>query len=291
MSGDRLASDLHGKVAIVSGAGDPEGIGAASARALGLAGAKLLLADLPSSNVEKTVELLRAEGLDVSSAHVDISEEVQVAALLDLARREFGRLDILDNNASVTGVQHDLLIGDMDVDIWDRAMRVNARGTMLMCKHALPLLIDSGGGSIINISSGTAQAGDNYASAYAASKGAINTLTKYVATQYGHKGIRCNAIAPGLIMTPVLDKSMPMPMQDVFRSHSLTGRLGTARDIAEMVAFLASDRAQFMTGQIVQVDGGIYAHVPTVPGVAALFNRQENAPQSSTQEAGELPMS
>lgn len=277
MSEGNPVRDLEGKVAIVSGAGDPDGIGAASARALGRAGARLLLVDLPGSAVGGTVEMLSAEGLDVRSTAVDIAEEAQVAALFDLVRRDFGRLDILDNNASVTGVRDDLLVADMDVEVWDRAMRVNARGTMLMCKHALPLLVESGGGAIVNISSGTAQAGDNYATAYATSKGAINTLTKYVATQYGSKGIRCNAVAPGLIMTPVLDKSMPMPMQDVFRSHSLTGALGTASDIAEMVAFLASDRARFITGQIIQVDGGIYAHIPTVPQVNALFSGQDSS--------------
>lgn len=264
--------DLAGKVALVTGAGNPLGIGLATARALAVAGARVVLADVAGSPVEEGAATLSAEGMDASARTVDISDEAQVRALIESVRDSHGRLDILDNNAATQGHEGDRLVGDMDVDLWDRIMAVNARGTMLMCKHALPLMIASGGGSIVNISSGTAQAGDFYATAYASTKGAINTLTKYVATQYGAQGIRCNAIAPGLIMTAALHTAMPPAMQEVFRLHSLTGQLGRPENIADMVVFLASDRAGFITGQIMPVDGGIYAHIPTVPAVNALFS-------------------
>ena len=265
------SGDLAGKVAIVTGSGNPDGIGAATARALGAAGARVVLADVAASRVIEAAAALAAEGLDVAARVADISSEDDVRALIEFVTASYGRLDILDNNAASQGHAADAYITEMDVALWDHIMGVNARGTMLMCKHALPLMIAGGGGSIINISSGTAQAGDMYATAYACSKGAINTFTKYVATQYGSQGIRCNAVAPGIIMTPALKNGLPVPMQEVFRDHSLTGVLGQPSDIADMVVYLASDRARFITGQIVAVDGGIYAHIPTVPAVKALF--------------------
>jgi NAD(P)-dependent dehydrogenase (short-subunit alcohol dehydrogenase family) len=190
---------------------------------------------------------------------------------MEFTRKTFGRLDVLDNNAASQGHRDDALVGEMTVELWDKVFSVNARGAMLMCKHALPMMIEGGGGSIINISSGTAQAGDMFSTAYAATKGAINTLTKYVAVQYGAQGVRCNAVAPGLVITPMLASAMPEPMQAIFRGHSLTGKLGQPQDIAEMVAFLASDRSRFITGQVIPVDGGIFAHIPTVPEVGSLF--------------------
>lgn len=263
--------DLDGKIAIVTGSGNPQGIGVATVRALCAAGARVVMADLASGPLEETAGMLRGEGCDVATFAVDIADEEQVKALIDFTRSTFGRLDILDNNAACQANAGDQEVMAMDVALWDKVMGVNARGTMLMCKHALPLMIGGGGGSIINISSGTAQAGDFYATAYASSKGAINTLTKYVATQYGGKGIRCNAVSPGLIMTSALEGAMPLPMQDIFRRHSVTEKLGRPEDIADMVVFLASDRARFISGQVFPVDGGIYAHVPTTVQVADMM--------------------
>jgi NAD(P)-dependent dehydrogenase (short-subunit alcohol dehydrogenase family) len=269
----RAAADLEGKVALVTGAGSLRGIGVAAARVLASAGAHIVIADLAKSDIAGTAETLRAEGIDVVARTLDIAQEEQVRALFGWISETYGRLDIVDNNAANQANPTDMLVSDMDVELWDKIMGVNARGTMLMCKHALPLMIAGGGGSIINMSSGTSLAGDFFATAYACSKGAINTLTHYVATQYGQQGVRCNAIASGLIMTGALEGAMPLPMQEIFRGHSLTGQLGTPVDIAEMVGFLASPRARFVTGQIISVDGGIYAHIPTVPQVKALFDQ------------------
>ena len=125
------------------------------------------------------------------------------------------------------GSAEDREVTSMPVELWDHIMAVNARGTMLACKHALPLMIAGGGGSIINISSGTSTAGDFFATAYAASKGAINTFTRYVATQYGSAGIRCNALVLGLIATPVLRAMMPEPLREIFREKK-SDRAGSA---------------------------------------------------------------
>ncbi|MBB5684814.1 SDR family NAD(P)-dependent oxidoreductase [Sphingobium boeckii] len=263
-------ADLEGKVAIVTGAGGAGGIGAVTAHVLANAGAKVVIADLPGSNLLETALALSDQGLAIKACFADISSEEQVKALIAFTKDTFGRIDILDNNAAVQNHQEDVLVGDMNAAFWDRVFGINARGTMLMCKHTLPVMIEGGGGSIVNISSGTAQGGDFFATAYACTKGAINTLTRYVAVQYGSRGIRCNAIAPGLIATPLVNALLPDPVRAIFQAHSLTGKLGRPEDIAEMVAFLGSSRSQFITGQVLPVDGGIFAHVPTIVEVAAL---------------------
>jgi NAD(P)-dependent dehydrogenase (short-subunit alcohol dehydrogenase family) len=182
----------------------------------------------------------------------------------------FGRLDILDNNAAMKGLREDRDVLTMESALWDSVMATNVRGTMLMCKYALPALIASGGGSIVNISSGTSLAGDIVQTAYAVSKGAINTLTRYVATQYGAQGVRCNALLVGSVVTPAMQRALPEPLREVITAHKLSGRLGMPQDIAEAVSFLASDRASWVTGQTWSVDGGYFAHLPTTPQLTAL---------------------
>ena len=262
---------LSGRVAIVTGAGGEGGIGVCTARLLAQLGARVVLADLATSRLEQTAASLSKEGHDVSHHATDISDEPSVAALMRFTRQKYGRLDILDNNAASQGQPEDREVASLSVELWDHIMGVNARGTMLACKHALPVMLDGGGGSIINISSGTSVAGDFFATAYAASKGAINTLTRYVATQYGSQGIRCNALVLGLIDTPVLKSVMPEPLREIFRENKLVGRLGAPQDVAEMVAFLGSDRSRFITGQLLPVDGGFYAHTPTTAPVRSLL--------------------
>jgi NAD(P)-dependent dehydrogenase (short-subunit alcohol dehydrogenase family) len=263
--------ELRGRVALVTGAGGEGGIGAYTARLLAQAGARVVLADLASSELEQTASSLQSDGYEVAHCVADISDERSVESLMRFTQRTYGRLDILDNNAASQGQPEDRDVASMSVELWDHIMGVNARGTMLACKHALPLMIAGGGGSIINISSGTSTAGDFFATAYAASKGAINTFTRYVATQYGSRGIRCNALVLGLIATPVLKAVMPEPLREIFRDNKLTGRLGEPRDVAEMVVFLASDRSAFITGQLLPVDGGFYAHTPTTVPMNALL--------------------
>jgi NAD(P)-dependent dehydrogenase (short-subunit alcohol dehydrogenase family) len=267
--------ELEGKVAIVTGAANAGGIGAETAKVLAAAGASVVMADLATTQLTVTAGALAAQGLNVAHCAADISDERSVEALMRFTQQKYGHLDILDNNAASQGQAEDRDVLSMSVKLWDQIMSVNARGTMLMCKHALPLMIAGGGGSIINISSGTSSAGDFFATAYAASKGAVNTFTKYVATQYGPQGIRCNALILGLIMTSTLEATLPPPMREVFRQHKLVQRLGTPHDVAQMVAFLASDRAAFTTGQLLPVDGGFYAHTPTTVAIAEMFAKMK----------------
>src|SRR2546423_501782 len=229
---------LDGRLAI--GTGGAGGIGAVTGRLLAEAGARVVLADLPGTDV--TAKAKEAGSPDRAIAgEVDISSQDSVKALIDFTVRTFGRLDIVHNNAALTGLPGDLDVLSMTTEVWDTVFGVNARGAMLMCKHAIPAMADSGGGSIINMSSGMAAMADLMATAYACSKGAINTLTLYVATQYGDRGIRCNTVSPGVVMTAKLEQVMPDHVQQVFSEHNLVGRLGAPRDVAELVTFLASD--------------------------------------------------
>lgn len=263
--------NMEGKVAIVTGACG--GIGKVTARLLVESGARVVLADLPGTPLAETAAEAgpadRAVGCEV-----DISDEESVRALIATTVAGFGGLDIVHNNAALGGLPADLDVLAMTADTWDAVFAVNARGDMLMCKHSIPAMIERGGGSIINMSSGTAVAADVTATAYACSKGAINTLTLYVATQYGDRGIRCNTISPGLVRTPTLDRVMPAPVREVFAQHKLVGRIGEPEDIAELVCFLGSDAASYITGANFDIDGGFRAHVPTLVDIRRMLGQQ-----------------
>jgi NAD(P)-dependent dehydrogenase (short-subunit alcohol dehydrogenase family) len=263
-----IKDTLQGKVAFISGGAGA--IGSATAQRLAQDGARVVIGDLAAANARQVAEEFQRQGLDVEALELDLEQEESIRAAVESIAGKYGRLDILDNNAALKGLKDDRGVIGMSSDLWDRIMAVNARGTMLMCKYALPVMIAGGGGSIVNISSGTSVAGDQYATAYAVSKGAINTLTYYVAAQHGHQGIRCNGLLVGSVVTPAMQRVLPEAMRDILRAHKLVGRLGQPQDIAEVVAFLASDRSAWITGQLWSIDGGFFAHIPTMPQFAQL---------------------
>lgn len=260
--------ELQGKTAIVTGA--VRGIGLETVKLLAASGANVVLAGNAGTPLEEALATAKEWG-NVLGYNVDISDESSVKGLLQFTLDHFDRLDILDNNAALQGLPEDVDLLSMSTDVWDRVFAVNARGTMLMCKHAVDAMLKTGGGSIINISSGTATAGQMYSTAYACSKGAIQTLTRYIATQYGEQGIRCNAIAVGLVQTEKLAAGLPKPFQDMIVENKLIRRLGTGEDVAQMVLFLASDKASWITGQVYPVDGGFFAHAPHLQGERTLM--------------------
>jgi len=258
-------TSFEGKVGIVTGAAS--GIGRATAELLARSGASIVVADLVEAGAQAVAEeIVRAGGQAVGHA-VDVSEEAAVSGMVQRAVDEFGGVDILHNNAAAIGKAapgRDQDIANIDVEVWDRTMAVNLRGVMLGCKHAIPRMLERGGGAIINTTTGSAQRGDVTNPSYAISKGGVDTLTYYVAAQYGKKGIRCNAIAPGLILTHPVENFGGQKYVDMLEEHHLTPRVGKAEDIAEAVRFLASDAAGFITGQVINVDGGILSHAPTI---------------------------
>jgi NAD(P)-dependent dehydrogenase (short-subunit alcohol dehydrogenase family) len=263
--------DLDGKVALVVGCGVPGGIGEASARALAEAGAKVVLSDLPSSPLEGVDKQLSDDGLDVAHHDVDLFYEDSIRDLVEFTLATYGRIDVLDNNAAATHlVAPDRDVPTMSVELWDEILAVNLRGPMLVCKHTIPVMVEQGGGSIVNISSGKALAGDLDEPAYSASKAGLNSLTRTIAATHGKQGIRCNTISTGVILTSLMKQVVPEAMEAALLDSVLVPQLGEPVDMANMVVFLASDRARYITGQVIQVDGGILDYVPVVIAVRQL---------------------
>jgi NAD(P)-dependent dehydrogenase (short-subunit alcohol dehydrogenase family) len=252
---------VEGKVAIVTGAAS--GIGRATAERLAEEGARVVVADINAAGAAAVAAAMgagRAIGVEV-----DVSDEDQVRAMVDAAVSTFGGLHILHNNAAITSAAHMARDGDvtgMDVVVLDATLSVILRGAVLGCKHAVPRMIASGGGSIINTSSNSSLGGDLVLTAYTVAKGGINALTRSVATAYGKQGVRCNAISPGTIMTPSVVSNVPVQVQEIMERNTLVPRLGQPSDVANLVLFLASDESGYITGQVIVIDGGTLAHLP-----------------------------
>ena len=254
---------LAGKVAIVTGAAS--GIGRATALRMAREGAAVVVADLNGAGADAVAKEIAAAGGKAIGQPADVSDEASVVAMIAAAAKHFGGLDILHNTPAASDpalMSRDGDIAELDVAVFDRTIAVNLRGPLLGCKHAIPRLLARGGGAIVNTSSAAALVGDPIRTAYGASKAGLDSLTRYVATQYGKRGIRCNSIAPGVIATPALAANVPPEMIAIYERSHLTPRLGKPEDIAAAVVFLASDDAAFITGQTLSVDGGLLAHHP-----------------------------
>jgi NAD(P)-dependent dehydrogenase (short-subunit alcohol dehydrogenase family) len=194
----------------------------------------------------------------------DAADPASVEALIETTVAHFGRLDILHNNAAMTDpAKHpfDTDAVTIPIEIWDEIIDINLRGYLLGCKYAIPHMVRGGGGSIVNTASNSGTAGDLARIAYGSSKGAIITMTKYIATQHGRQNIRCNSVAPGVVLTEALDKTAP-GLKEIIKRHVLTPEFGTPDDIAALVAFLASDESRYITGENISISGGGLSHQP-----------------------------
>jgi NAD(P)-dependent dehydrogenase (short-subunit alcohol dehydrogenase family) len=250
---------LEGKVAVVTGGGGR--IGAASARRFAREGAQVVIGDLSIAAAQRVADDIGENALPVA---FDAGEPDSIAALIASAVDRYGRLDVLMNTAALLDLAflgQDTNVVDTTVETWDKTMQVNLRGYMVACKHAIPHMRAVGGGSIINTSSNAAIAGDTSRVAYGASKGAIKTMTQYIATQHGRENIRCNTILPGLILDPELERKLGA-FAKLNSRHVLLPRHGNADDVAGLAAFFASDDSSFITGQAISCDGGMLSHQP-----------------------------
>ncbi len=252
---------IDGRVAIVTGSAS--GIGRASALTLAGYGASVVVADINLAGAQETVGLIEETGGSALAVEADISSEGSIKAMVDAAVDRFGVLHLLHNNAAdVVIIQRDGDVVNMDVEVWDRTMAVNLRGPMLGCKHAIPHMIAAGGGAIVTTSSTSGQFGDLSRAAYGVSKSGIDSLTRYVATLYGKQNIRANAVAPGVVKTPALTANVAPEELALFERNHVTPGIGEPEHIAGVVAFLLSDAAAYITGQVVNVDGGLTMHTP-----------------------------
>lgn len=258
---------LKNKIAVVTAAGS--GIGRASASIMAARGARVIVSDLRLEAAEETVAGVKAAGGEAHAMRVDAGEPAEIRAAIAEAVSRYGGLDILHNNAALLDIEygkkdHNLLT--VDVEAWDRFMAVNLRSVMVGCQAAIPEMIKRGGGSIINTSSILGMRGDMQLPAYSASKAAIIGLSRQIAASFGKDRIRCNAVAPGVILTPLVYQFLPDELRDLNIDAASTPYLGEAEDIGATVAFLASDDARFLTGQVIAVDGGATTQLGTVAG-------------------------
>ena len=251
---------LDSKVGIVTGSAS--GIGRATAIRMAAEGASVVVADINVAGARDTVHTIKAGGGKAIAHEADIASEPSVKSMVEAAVDSFGRLDLLHNNAAnVFVVPNDLDVLTTDLETWDATFATNVRGTFLCCKHSLPHMLESGG-AIVNMSSNAGQMGDLLRVAYGVSKAGVESLTRYVATMYGKQGVRCNAVSPGVVATPALVANVSEVELAMFADHHLTPYIADPTDIAAVVVFLMSNEARFITGQVVNVDGGMLAHTP-----------------------------
>jgi len=245
---------LSGKVGLVTGGG--MGIGRAICLAFAREGANVVVADFNPERSAETVQLIRDSGGDGLFVQADVSDEAQVKGMVATAVDHYGRLDIACNSAAVSRGSGPIHL--FEKSVFDDTLNMCLSNTWLCQKYELSAMLEQGVGSIVNISSNASLRGQVYNTAYAAAKAGVNILTQSSAAEYGSKGIRINAVSPGVVRTPGVEKyfaEQPKIAEGLKRA-AVMNRLGEPEEIAEAVVFLCSDRASFITGQILSVDGG-----------------------------------
>ena len=267
--------DFEGQVAIVTGAA--RGIGESTALLLAKRGAAVAVVDKNLEGARDVVSRIEQTGSRGIAIQADVASIDDIQRSVETTVSTFGRLDILVNNASdiAETILQDRDVVSTDLELWDHSYEVNLRAPAAMCKFAIPHMVETGAGAIVNLSSVNGMAGDVTRVAYAATKAGLIMLSKSVATQFGPQGIRCNAVCPGLVLTPtaadhedylkIVEQSILLPMR------------GEPIDLANLIVFLVSDDARYITGQSIAADGGLMSHMPYHAQVRAAAAQAENS--------------
>jgi NAD(P)-dependent dehydrogenase (short-subunit alcohol dehydrogenase family) len=246
---------FDGKVAIVTGGAS--GIGYACALTFARGGAKVVVADMDQEGGNRAVAEIKAAGGDAIFTRTDVSRPDAVEAMVAAAIESFGRLDIAVNNAGIGGEAAP--VGDYTIEGWNRVININLTGVFYCMRYEIPRMLETGGGVIVNMASILGTVGFAMSSAYVAAKHGVLGLTKTAALEYAKQGIRVNSVGPGFIMTPLISSAMDEATQAMISGMHPLGRMGEAQEVADLVIFLCSDQASFMTGGYYLVDGGFTA--------------------------------
>ena len=259
---------LDGQVAVITGAA--QGLGAICGRVLAELGAKVVLLDVNADLLEQVATELKTYSDDVLSLTCDVSDEASVNAAVAATRQRFGRCDLLVNNA---GIINWTPLYDLELADWERVLRVNLTGSFLCTKYFGRLMIDAGRGSIVNINSVAASSPEAGAGAYSASKGGTLLLTQQTAVEFGPLGVRANSVSPGMMRTPMAERFLSDPETYKGRVAMVPSRrIGTAEEVAQVIAFLGMDASSYINGQNIEVDGGLMRSMIKMiprPGVRA----------------------
>ncbi len=253
---------LANKVALITGASS--GIGKATAERFVREGAKVMIADRNVEAAEKLVQHLKDNEFYAECVKFEAGDIRSARRVVEKTIEAFGRIDIVVNNVGGSDLSRDLCTENLDITYFDEVMNLNLRSMIAVAQAAIPQMRANGGGAIVNVASIGGLLGNQTGTLYGVSKAGVINLTRYIATQFGRFNIRCNAVAPGLVLTPAATGNLTPEDRDKFLRHNALPYAGEPEDIASVITFLASDDARYVTGQTIVADGGLTCHNPTV---------------------------
>lgn len=274
---------LEGKIAVVTGGAS--GIGEMVVRTIAKLGGSVIVADIDEDRATAVANDIRNSGGKATAIVADIMVESQIKEMIEAAVETYGGIDILHNNAGVPRtIAPDCEISQLPTEWWDRTILAHLTSTMLGCKYALPHMIKRGGGSIVNTSSMAGAAATVTMPSYGVAKAGVNQITREIAASYGRNNIRCNAVAPGPVITPRMKATLSREMFTMYAAETSLPRVSTPQDLANLVVFLCSDQGWMITGQVIEISGGLSGKLPGWHGLMQGLRGDEFDAAVSTYE-------